>query len=428
MAALTPGAAGTLRVHGSIRVPGDKSISHRALILSALAQGSSRIDHILDSADVQSTAAALRAIGARIPAIAPKMWVEGAAGTLTSPREPLDCGNSGTTTRLLAGVVAGARLTATFIGDASLSKRPMRRVAEPLTAMGARIELAPHGGLPMTVEGAKLNGVDHASTVASAQIKSAILLAALIAGVRARVSEPHRSRDRTERMLKARGIDVRQEENAVSIAPAQRLKATNVAVPADPSSAAFFVALAVLADEGELRLTDVCLNDTRTGFLRVLQRMGARIEMLDTREEGGDQVGTIIARPSQLHGIEIEGADVPAMIDELPLFACLATRARGESVVRDAGELRVKESDRIKVIVDNLVTLGAAAEELEDGFRIVGGTGPLRGAISTQADHRIAMSFGILGALPGNEIAIDDPQCVAVSFPGFWTELDRVRQ
>ena len=427
MAPLIP-AAGALRVRGSIRVPGDKSISHRALILSALAHGSSRIDHILDSADVQSTAGALRAMGARIPAIAPRMWVEGAAGALTSPRESLDCGNSGTTTRLLAGVVAGARLTATFVGDASLSRRPMRRVAEPLMAMGARIQLAAHGGLPMTVEGTKLNGIDHSSTVASAQIKSAILLAALVAGVRARITEPHRSRDHTERMLAARGISVRQEGTAVSIAPAQQLKAANVSVPADPSSAAFFVALAVLADEGELRLTDVCLNDTRVGFLRVLQRMGAHIEIVDRRDEGGEPVGTIVARPSRLHGVEVGGEEVPSLIDELPLLACVATRATGDTVVREAEELRVKESDRIKAIVGNLTAIGADAEELEDGFRVTGGSRPLRGSIVTHGDHRIAMSFGVLGALQGNEVHVDEPQCVGVSFPEFWSELERVRQ
>jgi 3-phosphoshikimate 1-carboxyvinyltransferase len=425
MASLTP-TSGTLRVHGSIRVPGDKSISHRALILSALAAGSSRIEHILESADVHSTAGALRLMGARVPPLSPRIWVEG--GALTSPREPLDCGNSGTTTRLLAGVVAGSRLTADFIGDASLSRRPMRRVAEPLTAMGARIELAPHGGLPMRVEGAKLNGIDHESSVASAQIKSAILLAAMLAGVRASVREPSRSRDHTERMLQARGVNVRQQGTAVSIAPAQQIRPLNMTVPADPSSAAFFVALALMADEGELRLTDVCLNETRIGFLHVAMRMGGRIAIEDRRTEGGEEVGTILAKPSHLQATDVSQQEVPSLIDELPLFACLASRARGESVVQGAEELRVKESDRIKAVVSNLTSIGATAEELPDGFRVTGAVQPLRGQIAAHADHRIAMSFGILGALPGNEIVVDDPQCVAVSFPSFWSELERVRQ
>ncbi|HJQ22057.1 MAG TPA: 3-phosphoshikimate 1-carboxyvinyltransferase [Gemmatimonadaceae bacterium] len=422
MAALSPS---TLTVRGAIRVPGDKSISHRALILSAVAPGSSRIEHILDSADVQSTAGALRAMGARIPPLSAKMYVEG--GALARPRDPLDCGNSGTTTRLLAGVVAGAGLGATFIGDESLSRRPMRRVADPLRAMGARVELPPHGGLPMRVEGGRLSGIDYESSIASAQIKSAILLAAVISGVRARVTEPHRSRDHTERMLAARGVEVHQVDATVSIPPAQQLKPANVAVPADPSSAAFFIALGLLADAGELRLTDVCLNETRIGFLRVLQHMGASLELVDRRDEGGETVGTIVAHPSRLKGIEITEDEVPAMIDELPLFACIASRARGESVVSGAGELRVKESDRIKAIVDNLRTLGAEAEELEDGFRITGTTTALKGRVVTHGDHRIAMSFGILGATAGNSITVDDPGCVAVSFPAFWTELERVR-
>jgi 3-phosphoshikimate 1-carboxyvinyltransferase len=423
---VAPLTVGGLRVHGSVRAPGDKSISHRALILASLARGSSRIENILDSADVNSTAEALRALGASIPLLSSKMYVHG--GEMHSPREPLDCGNSGTSARLLAGVAAGARLNATFIGDASLSKRPMRRIAEPLRAMGALVELAPNGGLPMVVEGRKIVGIDYESSVASAQVKSAILLAAVIGGVRARVHEPHLSRDHTERMLAARGVELHRVGTTVSVQPAQRIQPGDVRVPADPSSAAFFVALALLADSGGLQLTDVCLNKTRTGFFDVLRRMGARIEVRDRREEGGESVGTVIARPSTLRGVEIDAADVPAMIDELPLFACVAARADGESVVRGASELRVKESDRIGTLVNNLNRLGATAEELPDGFRVVGKQSPLHGIAKTHGDHRIAMSFGILGALGGNQVEVDDPACVAVSYPGFWTDLERVQQ
>ncbi|HEY8176721.1 MAG TPA: 3-phosphoshikimate 1-carboxyvinyltransferase [Gemmatimonadaceae bacterium] len=423
---MAPLTVGGLRVHGSVRAPGDKSISHRALILASVARGSSRIENILDSADVNSTADALRALGASIPLLSSRMYVHG--GEMHSPREPLDCGNSGTSARLLAGVAAGARLNATFIGDASLSKRPMRRIAEPLRAMGALVELAPNGGLPMVVEGRKIVGIDYESSVASAQVKSAILLAAVIGGVRARVHEPHLSRDHTERMLAARGVELHRVGTTVSVQPAQRIQPGDVRVPADPSSAAFFVALALLADSGELQLTDVCLNKTRTGFFDVLRRMGARIEVRDRREEGGESVGTVIARPSTLRGVEIDAADVPAMIDELPLFACVAARADGESVVRGASELRVKESDRISTLVNNLKRLGATAEELPDGFRVVGERSTLRGRATTHGDHRIAMSFGILGALGGNQVEVDDPACVAVSYPGFWTDLKRVQQ
>jgi 3-phosphoshikimate 1-carboxyvinyltransferase len=423
---VAPLTATGLRVHGSVRAPGDKSISHRALILASLARGSSRIENILDSADVNSTADALRALGASIPLLSPKMYVQG--GEMHSPRGPLDCGNSGTSARLLAGVVTGARLKATFIGDASLSKRPMRRIAEPLRAMGALVDLAPNGGLPMVIEGRTVVGIDYESSVASAQVKSAILLAAVIGRVRARVHEPHLSRDHTERMLAARGVDLHRVGTTVSVQPAQRIQPADVRVPADPSSAAFFVALALLADAGELQLTDVCLNETRTGFLDVLRRMGARIEIADRREEGGENVGTIIARPSLLRGVEITPEHVPAMIDELPLFACVASRADGESVVRGASELRVKESDRIATLVKNLNRVGASAEELPDGFRIVGKRSALAGRAETHGDHRIAMSFGILGALAGNRIEVDDPACVAVSYPGFWTDLKRVQQ
>jgi 3-phosphoshikimate 1-carboxyvinyltransferase len=418
----------TTRVAGVIRTPGDKSISHRALILAALARGKSRISNILESADVHSTAAVLRSLGAGIPPLSPEFVVTG-AGTklLRSPAQPLDCGNSGTTTRLMAGVVAGASLTATFVGDASLSRRPMRRVAEPLVAMGARVDLPEHGGLPMTVHGAALRAVTWESRVASAQVKSAILLAALLAGVPVLVREPHASRDHTERMLLGRGVDLRVAPDGLTIelAGGQVLRPEDVNVPADPSSAAFWIALGALADDGGLELRDVCLNPTRTGFLNVMRRMGAAVRVEDQREEGGELLGTVSSLPSSLRAVDIPAEDVPSMIDELPLFACVATRATGRSTVRGAAELRVKESDRIATIVSNLRRLGAEAVELEDGFSVTGSERPLRGRVVTNGDHRIAMAFGILGAVASNAIEIDDRDCVAVSYPGFWQELER---
>jgi 3-phosphoshikimate 1-carboxyvinyltransferase len=419
--------AGALRVRGELRVPGDKSISHRALMLASLSRGKSRISHVLEGADVQSTAQVLRLLGAGVPTLSGEIVVTGQQSRyLVKPSRPLDCGNSGTTTRLVAGIVAGAGLTATFVGDASLTRRPMRRIAEPLRAMGARVELAPHGGLPMLVRSQPLRPLDWESAVASAQVKSAILFAAMLGGVQARVTEPHRSRDHTERMMRARGVDVRREGNTVVLAPGQVLRPVDMRVPGDPSSAAFFIALALLADAGELRILDVCLNETRVGFLHVLRRMGADIVLEDEREESGEVVGTVVARPSALRGVEIGEDDVPSLIDELPLFACVATRARGESTVRGAAELRVKESDRIHTIVSNLRALGAGAEELPDGFRVEGGGAGLRGRVETHGDHRIAMSFGVLGTLPGNDIVVDDRECVAVSYPGFWHDLERV--
>ena len=420
-------ALNTTRVSGVIRAPGDKSISHRALILAALARGKSHISNILQSADVHSTAGVLRALGAGIPPLSNEFVITGAGTRLHSPAEPLDCGNSGTTTRLMAGVVAGSALTSTFVGDASLSRRPMRRIAEPLTAMGAKVELADHGGLPMIVRGAALRPITWESGVASAQVKSAIFLAALTAGVPATVREPHPSRDHTERMLRARGVAIDAESGTtIDIEGGQVLRPEDVSVPADPSSAAFWVALAALSGGGDVELTDVCLNPTRTGFLDVMRRMGARIALRDEREEGGEPLGTIVVGASTLRALDIAAEHVPAMIDELPLFACAASRAEGTSVVRGAGELRVKESDRIATLVSNLRLLGADAEELDDGFRITGSDRPLRGRITTKGDHRIAMAFGVLGALAPNAIEIDDRECVAVSYPGFWRELERV--
>jgi 3-phosphoshikimate 1-carboxyvinyltransferase len=422
-------ALSKLRVAGSLRVPGDKSISHRALILSAVTRGKSRVQHVLNSADIRCTAQALRALGADVPPLSDDFYVTGKASRfLVSPLDVLDCGNSGTTARLMAGVVAGAGLAATLVGDESLTRRPMRRVADPLRAMGADIQLAPHGGLPMAVKAGPLRPVDWTSSVASAQVKSAVLLAALLAGVRASVREPHRSRDHTERMLGARGIELEREGTAVVIGPGQIPRPADTRIPADPSSAAFFVALGALAARGEIRLQDVCLNDTRTGFLTVLRRMGAQIHVEGSREADGEPVGDIVARPSELHGIDIAPDEVPSLIDELPLFACVAAMADGVSEVRGATELRVKESDRIATIVANLRALGVEVEELSDGFRVVGAKRRLRGIAATAGDHRIAMSFGVLAALPGNEIVVDDRDCVDISYPGFWQDLANVTQ
>jgi 3-phosphoshikimate 1-carboxyvinyltransferase len=418
-----------LRVGGNVRAASDKSISHRALMLSAVAKGKSRITNILPSDDVRSTANALRALGAAIPPLSDDFYVTGQSPRhLKTPQDALDCGNSGTSARLLAGLVAGAGVTAKFVGDASLSRRPMRRVTEPLREMGAGVSLGPNGGLPMTIFGAPLRRIAWDSPVASAQIKSAILFAATLGGVDASVTEPHRSRDHTERMMTARGVDVRVHGHTVEIHAGQVVRPADVDVPADPSSAAYFVALALLAGAGELRLTDVCLNPTRTGFYSALKRMGADIDFEDRREAGGEVIGTIVARPSILRGIDVTADEVPSMIDELPLLACLATRADGQTTVRGAAELRVKESDRIATIVTSLNALGGSAGELEDGFTITGARSALAGEVDSVGDHRIAMSFGILGALPGNEIEIADRNCVTVSYPKFWADLANVKQ
>ncbi len=414
-----------LEVSGTVRVPGDKSISHRALLFAAFSPGASRVRYILPSADVHSSAAVMRALGVRVPELSADFVVHGvAASALIQPATDLDCGNSGTTTRLAAGIAAGREgISARFVGDASLSKRPMQRIARPLVAMGARVESERGEGLPMWVHGASLAPIEWRSEHASAQIKSAILLAAVTSGVGATVYEPSRSRDHTENMLSARGVSVSVTDGGVSITGNASLHAADVDVPADPSSAAFFVALAGLASRGELALPDVCLNPTRTGGFDILSRMGVRVTVQDERTVGGELLGTIVAAPGSLRGTRVQGDEVPRAIDEMPLIACVAARAEGETRITDASELRVKESDRITAVVSNLRNIGVDAEELPDGMIIRGGTHPLRGAVVTHGDHRLAMAFGILAALPGNQISIDDPDCVAVSFPNFWELL-----
>lgn len=415
-----------MNVGGSLRVPGDKSISHRALILGALGDGESRVTGILQSADVHSTAGVLRALGVDVPDLTSDFVVRGhGANALRAPSVALDCGNSGTTTRLMAGVVSALPVRATFVGDASLSRRPMRRIARPLEAMGARVELPSHNGLPMTIHGGSLHDITWDSEVASAQVKSAVLLAALVAGVRATVTEPTRSRDHTERMLAARGAAIATEERSVTVEPGSSLTAMDTAVPGDPSSAAFFAALAAFAHGGSLRLERVCVNPTRIGFMRALDRMGVRIREENQRDEGGELVADIVVTPGTLHGITVGGSEVPTMIDELPMLACLAVRAEGETEITGASELRVKESDRIAAVVSNLRAVGADADELPDGIRVRGSDRPLAGRITTHGDHRLAMAFGILGAATGNQIEIDDADCVSVSYPGFWTDLER---
>lgn len=410
-------------------VPGDKSISHRALMLAALARGRSRIRDILASADVQSTASVLRALGVDVPSLtgsgATDFVVEGRGFQgLRAANGTLDCGNSGTTARLMAGIAAGHPFASRFTGDASLSRRPMGRVARPLRAMGAQVTTADTERLPMTVVGGALRPLEWESDRASAQVKSAILLAGTVARVPVTVREPQRSRDHTERMLRASGASVVVSGLSVTLQPPASLSPLDLAVPGDPSSAAFFAALAALASGGSLAMPGVGLNPTRTGFFATLRRMGAAVRFEDEREEGGEPVGTVIATGSaSLHGVEVGGEEVPSMIDELPMLACLATRASGETVIRGAEELRVKESDRIAAVVENLRAIGADADELPDGMRVRGSDAPLRGAVRSHGDHRLAMAFGILGAVPGNHIDVDDRECAIVSFPRFWETL-----
>ncbi len=420
-------------VSGDVRVPGDKSLTHRALMFAGAANGESRLEGMLTGEDCQSTARVLRQLGVDVPPVVADGTVvirsPGIAGWI-APADTLDCGNSGTTARLMMGLLAGRPFTARLTGDASLRSRPMRRITDPLTAMGAAVrELERADRLPLEITGGPLRTLDHRSPHASAQIKSAVLLAGLSGGVPVSVTEPVRSRDHTERMLTALGAEVEERESGggwrVRFTPpaAGALAPLRMRVPGDPSSAAFILALGLLADEGEVRVRDVGLNPTRTGFLDVIHRMGGSIAVENRREEGGEEVGDLIARASDLRGVEIGGAEVPSLIDEVPILAALAARAAGETRITGAAELRAKESDRIAVMVANLREIGVEVEELADGMVIRGGEAPPAGAVRAHHDHRIAMAFGVLAALPGAAIDVDDPTVVDVSFPGFWSAL-----
>ena len=417
-----------MKARGVVRVPGDKSISHRALIFAALATGRSRIAGILNSADVNSTAGVLRSLGVAVPDLTSDFTLSGKGlRGLSAPGSPLYAGNSGTTVRLMSGVLAAHAFESRLEGDASLSRRPMKRIAEPLTAMGARFEFARGDGLPMTIHGGRLAGITWNTRSASAQTKSAILLAGLVGGVQVSVIESQKSRDHTERMLASLGASIESDDTSVSLSPLMSLSPLDLTVPGDPSSAAYFVAYAALSGR-EISVPGVCINRTRAGFVDTLIEMGAKIDLEDRIAAAGDSVATIVARKSSLTDFMVTGERIPSMIDELPLLACVAAYARIRLEVRGAQELRVKESDRIAVVAQNLRALGVDIEELSDGFIVHGRSGPLAGNIVTEGDHRIAMSFGILAALPGSSIEIDDPACVSVSYPEFWNDLASLRR
>lgn len=418
-----------------VRVPGDKSITHRVLLLATLADGESRISGLLDAADTRTTAALLRSLGASVPE-GPLGVARIRGGGLESwraPAGPLDCGNSGTTARLFLGALAGMPFESRLTGDASLRARPMRRVTAPLAAAGAEFEeLERPDRLPIHVRGSRpLRPIDHDGPRASAQVKSALLLAGLTGRAAVRVSEPGRSRDHTERLLAAMGAAVRIDGReggriALSMEPPPRLDPLDVRVPGDPSSAAFFLALAALL--GPVRVRGTGLNPTRTGALAVLRRMGVPVDVEEHGVAAGEPVGDIVADRAELRGASVRAEEVPALLDEVPVLAALAAVADGETRFEGVGELRVKETDRVAALVENLRALGVAADAGPDTLVVSGTRGPLRGRIRSFGDHRIAMAFGVLGAAPGNEVVIDDPGVVEISYPGFWQDLDSVRR
>nr|WP_089219199.1 3-phosphoshikimate 1-carboxyvinyltransferase [Sphingomonas laterariae] len=415
---------------GRVRVPGDKSISHRSLMLSALAVGESVVEGLLEGEDVLATAAAMRAMGATITRGDDGRWrIHGVGvGGLLQPQTALDMGNSGTSTRLLMGLIASHPITATFVGDASLSKRPMGRVTDPLGLMGAEFTTSPGGRLPLTMRGiCPAVPIEYRLPVASAQVKSAILLAGLNAPGITRVIEPVPTRDHSERMLRGFGANLTVEEAAdgtrtISIHGEAELKPQAITVPGDPSSAAFPVVAALLVPGSDVTVENVGLNPTRAGLYEVLRAMGGDIRFTDERVVGGEPVADLVVRHSTLRGIEVPPAIVPSMVDEFPILFVAAAFAEGRTVMRGLEELRVKESDRIAVMAEGLRAIGARVEELEDGL-IIDGTGgtPLAGGATVAAhlDHRIAMSFAVAGLVSKDPVIIDDMSPVATSFPGF---------
>jgi 3-phosphoshikimate 1-carboxyvinyltransferase len=417
-------------LHGHIAVPGDKSVSHRSVLLGAIADGETGVRGFGRSADTESTIAAVRSLGVTVhDDDVDTLRVEGAGlRGLREPVDPIDCGNSGTTFRLLAGILAGQQGRFVLTGDESLSRRPMERIAEPLRLMGASVE-STEGTPPLTIAGGELNGIRYELPVASAQVKSAVLLAGLYAAGRTTVVEPLPTRDHTELMLEAAGANIRRQQRRVSVGPAERLRLGEVVVPGDFSAAAPFVVAASLLPGSELTIHDVGLNPRRTGLLDVLGRMGARITIFHRHRSGGEPVGDLEVRSAELTATSVTADEVPLLVDELPLFALAAACARGESRVEGARELRVKETDRIETVTSSLRALGVRITATEDGFVVRGVPTRFRGgSMDSHGDHRIAMLGAVAGLVSRDGVELGDWQAVAVSFPGFFELLDSVTQ
>lgn len=423
-----------VRITGTVRAPGDKSCSHRAVMMAAVAAGESTVTGLLEGEDVLNTARAVKALGAGVERTGQGAWTIQGVGQngFSSPQGDLDFGNSGTGARLMMGLVGGHEVTARFVGDTSLSSRPMERVLKPLREMGVVADTSPGGRLPATITGGKLKAIRYAPPEASAQVKSAIMLAGLRADGVTVVEEKEATRDHTERMLRAFGIEVGVETRAdggpvVSVRGGQSLRAIKGAsVAGDPSSAAFAIAMVLIAGEGEARTTGMLDNRTRTGFIDAAKEMGATLRVEGDGQATGEETVRVIAGASKLKGIALDPALVPSMIDELPIFAVLAAFAEGKTTVTGAAELRVKESDRIKAICSMLAVNGVAVEELPDGF-VVTGKGargvPGGGLVEARHDHRIAMSALVMGSAAKDVVSVDDIAMIATSYPEFFDHM-----
>ena len=414
---------------GEVITPGDKSISHRAVILSSLAVGTSTINGFLKSEDTLSTLNAFINMGVEIHMTPEILEINGVGiHGLKKPFKTVDAGNSGTTARLLMGLLSGQEFISGLTGDKYLRKRPMRRVVDPLKLMGADITGENNAdNLPLIINGRKLKSIKYRLPVASAQVKSAILLAGLFADGETEIIEPKKTRDHTERMLNHLGSHLRTDDKSIFVSPVEKLNPSNLNIPSDISSAAFFIVAALINKGSEIILKNVGLNTARTGILEILKRMGGSIEIQDKRIECGEDVGDLVVKSSDLKGIEINGEDIPRAIDELPIIAAAACFAEGRTVITDAKELRVKETDRIKAVVSEFSKLGADITELEDGM-IINGSQQLKGNIcDSWGDHRIAMSLAIAATLSSGETTINNSECVNISYPEFFDTLSVLR-
>ena len=412
---------------GEITVPGDKSISHRGIMLGALANGTTSITNFLKGADCLSTISCFQKMGIEIEETESEILVHGKGlHGLSAPKEILDAGNSGTTTRLISGILAGQNFSCDLTGDASIQKRPMKRIMTPLSMMGADITSVHNNGCaPLHIKGAPLKGISYQSPVASAQVKSCVLFAGLYADGKTSVTEPFLSRNHSELMLSSFGASVQTCGTTATIEPEPVLTAQKVEVPGDISSAAFFIAAGLLIPGSELLIKNVGINPTRDGILRVCKQMGANLELLNTRTQCGEPVADILVKHSELNGTIIEGDLIPTLIDELPVIAVMAACANGETIIRNAEELKVKESNRLEIIVHHLSEMGCDITGTEDGMIIRGGK-PLHGAVlDSHLDHRIAMSFAVAGLVADGETEITNADCVNISYPGFYRDLLR---
>lgn len=412
---------------GEITVPGDKSISHRGIMLGALANGTTSITNFLKGADCLSTISCFQKMGIEIEETEREILVHGKGlHGLSAPKEILDAGNSGTTTRLISGILAGQNFSCDLTGDASIQKRPMKRIMTPLSMMGADITSVHNNGCaPLHIKGAPLKGISYQSPVASAQVKSCVLFAGLYADGKTSVTEPFLSRNHSELMLSSFGASVQTCGTTATIEPEPVLTAQKVEVPGDISSAAFFIAAGLLIPGSELLIKNVGINPTRDGILRVCRQMGANLELLNTRTQCGEPVADILVKHSELNGTVIEGDLIPTLIDELPVIAVMAACANEETIIRNAEELKVKESNRLEIIVHHLSEMGCDITGTEDGMIIRGGK-PLHGAVlDSHLDHRIAMSFAVAGLVADGETEITNADCVNISYPGFYRDLLR---